>query len=271
MVFGIGQGKDQDRSHLLLSSDSLEGYGLDMIFEVAKEAGFEGIDLAMWQGFDAWNVRYVKKLVDQYEMPVRSIQTSRKVNAKELNKAVDIANEIDCNVININAPKIFNVKSYKFIKNNLKSYKKHNRDIDFCIVNPPNSGIFMIPLVKKYHFPNLTEIIKKYKAKLSLDIVYVDEGKLENKFLKKVDKFIPNMGLIYLSDKNKSGEGHLPLGDGNMKLNKILRVLRENDYKGDFSLKLDLDKKDLSDIDKIILMLKKSIDFYKEYYLELDE
>ena len=35
------------KAKLLLSSETLRGYGLDLIFETAKEAGFEGLDLSM--------------------------------------------------------------------------------------------------------------------------------------------------------------------------------------------------------------------------------
>ena len=49
----------------LLSSDTLTGYGLDLIFDVAKQNGFDGIDLAIWKNFDSWNIEYVKKLVDK--------------------------------------------------------------------------------------------------------------------------------------------------------------------------------------------------------------
>jgi lipocalin len=39
----------------LLSSDTLSSYGLDLVFEVAKESGYDGVDLALWKNFDAWN------------------------------------------------------------------------------------------------------------------------------------------------------------------------------------------------------------------------
>ena len=50
------------KSKLLLSSDTLWWYGLDLIFETAKTAKYDGIDLAIWKNFDSWNTEYVKKL-----------------------------------------------------------------------------------------------------------------------------------------------------------------------------------------------------------------
>ena len=48
-------------SECIFSSDSLSGYGLDLVFDLVKEAGFDGLDLAIWKNFDARKVDYVKK------------------------------------------------------------------------------------------------------------------------------------------------------------------------------------------------------------------
>ena len=47
---------------LLLSTDTLPNYGLDLIFSIAKNTWFDGIDLAMRKWFDAWDDEYVQKL-----------------------------------------------------------------------------------------------------------------------------------------------------------------------------------------------------------------
>jgi len=63
---------------------------LDLIFDTVKQAELDGIDLAIWKNFDAWNVEYVKKLSHKHELPIRVIQTSDSLNAKELNLALDL-------------------------------------------------------------------------------------------------------------------------------------------------------------------------------------
>ena len=61
---------------ILLSTDTMSSYGLDMIFEMAKKCWFDGIDLAVWKWFDAWNEGYVRSLLKKHELPVYSIKTS---------------------------------------------------------------------------------------------------------------------------------------------------------------------------------------------------
>lgn len=82
------------QAKFLLSTDSLSGYGLDLIFSTAKELNFDGIDLAMWKNFDARHIEYVQDLIKKYELPIKVIQISREVNIKEMNQAVDLAKEV---------------------------------------------------------------------------------------------------------------------------------------------------------------------------------
>lgn len=37
------------KNKILLSTDTMGNYGLDVIFDTAKKAGFDGIDLAIWK------------------------------------------------------------------------------------------------------------------------------------------------------------------------------------------------------------------------------
>ena len=52
-------GKHAFTNKVLFSTDSLNGYGLDLVFSVANEAGCDGIDLAIWKYFDASHDTYV--------------------------------------------------------------------------------------------------------------------------------------------------------------------------------------------------------------------
>ncbi|GAG79619.1 unnamed protein product [marine sediment metagenome] len=144
-----------------MSTDSFSSLGLDLVFELSKEAGFDGIDLAIRKNFDARNVDYVKKLMKTHDMPVKVIQVSDKVNQKELNKALDLCEATGADTITINAPAFFDMKTYNFIVDNIDTYKKENKHIHFSIINPENANIFALP-IPKYRFSNIVEIVKKY-------------------------------------------------------------------------------------------------------------
>lgn len=256
------------KAKIILSTDTLSGYGLDLIFQIAKDTGYEGIDLALWKNFDSWNVDYVYKLTQTYDLPVKCIQLSDRTNPKEMNIALEMARKCNCDTISINSPSIFNIKSYSFLSNNLSGYRSQNAKIKFSIINPPKHNLFILP-IPKFRFSNIVDIIKKYHCYLAFDIVNIDDQMLETEFMRKIPNFIPYLSVVYLSDKSKTGQVHLPLGDGELKLPNILKKLKQFEYQNTFSIKLELTKRELSDQGKVELILKKCKAYYNEYFRDI--
>ena len=257
----------EKRNLLLLSSSIFVGYGLDMVFMVAKELNYDGIDLALFNNFDAWNIDYIKRLIDMYDMPVKSIQTSDKLNKKEIVYAIELANELKIKNININAPKYYNRRSFKFMVENLPLYQKAHSNIKFSIINPPKN--YILNFLPEYSFNNIAEILKTYKLNLSLDTSNINEDKFDLHLIKKIHTFLPYIQNIYLSDKDRKWNWHLPLWEWNLKIPSFLKKLRQLEYDWNFIIKIDVDKKNLADIEKIKLMLKKSKTYYFENYINL--
>lgn len=119
----------------------------------------------MWKNFDARNTTYVKKLVAKHAMPVKVVQTSQNINIKEMHKAIDVCEAVGADTIAINPPKIFNIKSYTYLSDNLKKLRDEYPKIKFSIVNPEDTTLFALP-IPKYRFANIVEIIKKHGSYL---------------------------------------------------------------------------------------------------------
>ena len=253
---------------LLLSTDTLTGYWLDLIFEVAQKNGFDGIDLAIRKNFDSWNIRYVKKLVDAYKLPVKVIQTSKDLNIKEMNQALDLAGELGVDTITINPPGFFNIKSYKFVVDNLENYKKANPGIKFSIINPEKDTILLA--LPKYRFNSIIKIIKTYHAFLGLDIANLEEEEFESGLLTNIANYVPYISTIYLSDKTQFDQTHVVLGEWVLNIPSLMRKLSHANYKGYMSLKLIIDKKDLASTEKLDLILQRCISYYKQHYTETE-
>ena len=258
---------ENKKNELLISSDTLVWYGLDMTFMLAKELWYDGIDLALWNNFDAWNIEYVKRLVDMYEIPVKVIQLSNNLNKKELNYGIELAKELNVKNININAPKYYNYRARKFIEENLPLYQKAHASIKFSIINPPKTSL--LNMIPQYAFANMAEVFKTYNLTVALDISNIEEEKFDLHLIKKLPNLIPYIPVIYLSDKDKTWRGHLPLWEGNMKVPTFLKKLKQLEFDGLFSIKIKIDKKDLVDIEKVKLMLKKCKTYFLENYTNL--
>ena len=152
------QKTEDDKASFLISTDSFSNCGLDLVFELSKKAGFDGVDLAIRKNYDARNVDYVQKLSKTHDLPIKVIQVSDKVNQKELNKALDLCEATGADTITINAPTFFDMKTYNFIVDNIDTYKKENKHIHFAIINPENANIFALP-IPKHRFSNIVEKI----------------------------------------------------------------------------------------------------------------
>lgn len=245
---------------ILLSTDTMVGYGLDMIFEMTKRCEYDGIDLAVSKGFDAWNENYVKSLVKKHQLPIYSIQTSASLNSKEMNKVLDLCEATDCDLITINAPKFFDFRSYAFIANNIGEYQAQNPALNFAIINPEDNNIFALP-IPAYRFSNIMDIIKKYNCALALDVANMDSQELEGNFSNKLDDFAQYLSMVYLSDKSRKGDTHLVPGDGILQLPNFIRRLMKSGFSRPFSVKLNLNKDELADVDKVELLLNKTREF----------
>ena len=255
---------------LLLSTDTLPNYWLDLIFSIAKDTWFDGIDLAIRKWFDAWDDEYVQKLSFEYDIPVYIIQTSAKLNQKELDKALDLCQTTNADTICVNAPKITDFKSYDFISDNLKAYKENNPDIHFTILNPNNSKLFALP-IPEYRFSNIIDIVKKYDSYVGLDISNLDTDTFENEFIRKIEDYAPYISVIYLSDKTKNWKWHLIPGDWTLDLSLFLKRLRKSWYKRPISIKIDFKPTELANKEKLKKQLKKVKGFYSKYFLNVSE
>lgn len=253
---------------LLLSTDTLPNYWLDLIFSIAKNSWFDGIDLAMRKWFDARDEEYVQKLSLDHDLPVYIVQTSTKLNQKELDKALDLCQATNCDTICINAPKITDFKAYNFITDNLKSYKQNNPDIHFTIRNPKDSKLFALP-IPEYRFSNIIDIVKNYDCYIWLDISNIDVDLFENEFTRKIDDYAPYISVIYLSDKNKNGKAHLALWDWTLDIITFLKRVKKSWYSRPMSIKVDFKPTELANKSTLQRQLKKIRTYYDKFFLDV--
>ena len=250
-------------NQILLSTDTLPWFWLDLVFKIAKQAGFDGIDLALWRNYDAWHEQYVADLSTKYDLPIVVVQTSEKTNAKELNKAIQLCELTHTKHILINSPKYFDVRSYNFLTNNIKNYQKQYPQIEFWIINPDDSSMSYLPF-PKYRFRHIGEIIKKFNLKLGFDIANMDEETIQTLIIGQWKETIKNMTNCYVTDRNKSAN-HLAPWEGSYNIPSILKSLSKNNYSGPLSIKIHLDPKTLIDNEKMLFQLQKSIEYIRKH------
>lgn len=243
---------------IVLSTDSLRGYGLNRIFEFAKTAGFEGVDLQiMPKDYDTQDADYVNELVKEYGMPIIAVQAPENSGEKKIMEYIEFTKKVDAKILILQAPKIYEVKLTNWLKNEVPKIRKDER-ISIAMENAPATTILGI---FPEHAMNNLEELKKFKH------ACLDTGRtLDRKedlivTLKKLMKFLVH---IHISNVKKGLGGHLPQ-DGLLPMESFLTKLTEEGYKGALSIKVNPKFIKIGDDETVLKSLKDSIEFCQKY------
>ena len=60
---------------ILLSTGSLHTYGLNRAFELAAEAGYDGLEIIIDQRADTWQAHYLLRLSREVGLPIRAVHS----------------------------------------------------------------------------------------------------------------------------------------------------------------------------------------------------
>ncbi|MBU1992549.1 MAG: sugar phosphate isomerase/epimerase [Patescibacteria group bacterium] len=249
---------------LTLSTDSLKGYGLNRIFELAKEAGYDGIDLQVEPDlYDTQNTEYIRKLSKEYELPIQAVKARYDANSpREVTEAIEMAKELDAKVVVIQPPKLLNFKFVGWLKKEIPKLRTKER-ISIALENAPSKtflGIF-----PERALSNLAEL-KEFKH-ACIDTSRVAE---KSEDIMRVYKSLRNYLVhIHLSNVNRGKKYAMPQ-EGILPLESLLAKLKQDQYPGAISIKVKPKFLDAGNDEKVIKHLKECKEFYEKYYVNVD-
>ncbi len=244
----------------VLSTDSLEGYGLNRIFEFAKNADYDGIDLVISpKDFDTQNPEYIKSLSDKYELPVVTIQTPPNGSPKKINMAVDIAKKLNCQIIVIQPPRLLEFKFISWLKKEIPKIRQ-KENISIALENAPSESFLGI---LPGHAMNNISSLREFKH-VCIDTSRVAQKKQDSiRIYRALHKFIVHM---HLSNVRGSKLYCLP-EKGVLPLESLLSKMKQEDYQGAFSLKVRPTELKVGNDEKVIETLKEAKNFYEKYFV----
>ncbi len=244
---------------LILCTDSLKGYGLNRIFEMAKKAGYEGIDLAIHPDqFDTINSEYVQSLIKEYGLPVHAISTPETIDADQIKEIVKMAKKLDSKVIVIQPPRIFNFKLASWLRKEIPKLRE-KEFISIALENAP-AGAFL-GFIPEHAMSNTSEL-KKFKH-ISLDTARIGDRKKD--LMRSYAAFKKYLVHVHLSNVHHGKPYSLP-EDGIMPLESFLTKLKQENYPGAISIKILPKHLNAGDDDKLVTALEKVKKFYDKYY-----
>ena len=253
---------------LLLSTSSLQGYGLHRVFGFVKKAWFHGVDLALNSlNYDLWDWDYIKSLSDSFGVPVLSITAPLKwMNEKRVDQIVSIASKLKTQVINFYPPHISDKNTNWFTRYLLKV--KKDTHISVCITNvEPKFFLIFIPEYKNSWLND----IKKITWDTALDLANIDLSSWMD-ILKAQKNLWNSIKNVFLSDKRGSKWWILPGwawgGISYLPLESFFMKLKTSGYNWVVTLKVNKTELWAWNEEKVIQNLEYAKKYYNKHFLD---
>ena len=248
---------------ILLCTDSLRGYGLNRIFELAKEAGYDGLDLTVDYGnFDTWNADYIKKLVKDYSLPVRAVSAPKELSPKHIQEIVEMARDIGEKIVILQPPKLLDFKLSSWLKKEIPKLRE-KEFMSIALENAP-AGTFLgfIP----EHAMGSAQDLKEFKH-VSLDTARIGEQRKDlMRAYTALKKYLVHVHLSNLFN----GKKYAPPHEGIMPLESFLTKLKQERYPGAISMKILPKFLFAGDDEKVVEELKRAKKYYDKYYTNVE-
>lgn len=255
---------------ILISTYSLNWYGLHRVFNFTKKAQYDGIDLYLTRlNYDLWDKDYIKWLCDKFDVPVLSITVSLKwMNEKWVDKILSIAKTLGVQVITFSPPHFWD-KNINWFKKYLLKVKKENH-ISVAVQNVEPKFIFFI--IPEYKNATLSEI-KRVTWDTTLDLAAIDSSSWID-ILKSLRILWSSVKNILLSDKYWSKTWLLPgmLGwwISHLPLESFFMKLKTAGYNWFITLKVKPQELWAGNEEVVLQNLEHVKKYYQKHYLNFE-
>lgn len=252
---------------ILLSSSSVQGYGIHRIFSFIKKAWYDGLDIFLTStNYDLWDKEYIKELSKKSGVPVLSITVSLKwMNEKKVDRIMDIAKFLWVQVITFSPPH-FSDKNTRWFDSYLLKIKKDTH-LSIAVQNVWAKFIFFI--IPEYKNASLLQI-KRITWDTTLNLIGLDSSSGVDAV--KAHKILGNtLRNVFLADKHGTKVGLLPWCAGwwtsYLPLESFFMKLRSSWYNWFITLKIKPSELWVGSEDRVLQNLEYAKKYYEKHYL----
>jgi sugar phosphate isomerase/epimerase len=246
---------------LVLSSGTLYKYGLNRIFEFAKETGFDGVEVILNNVIDTRDADYLKQLKEYFGLPIAAFVTPQNNTPKKLAQALELAHALEVPRLIVRSPLFSEARLAHWFRTQLPKLQ-NDTSVQLCVENPKAGTSFFLPQFAVRSIEDLRRF-----AHISLDTSHLVSHRL---LLLHVYKLInKRVSYIHLSN-NFQGKEHWRLEEGDLPLQSFLTYLKQNGYDQPISLKLSLEAVEAGDTAKVKKRLAAAKEFYDRYFVNAE-
>ncbi len=242
----------------ILASGTLYKYGLNRIFEIAKELGFDGVEIFINDIYDTYDSEYIGKLIESYNLPVVALRGGKKISQPgQVKKLIELAEELNIPNVILRVPYFTDFKFTTWFKNHLPKLQDKTK-VKIAVENVPSGNGFILP---EFAMGSLYEL-KRFQY-ICLDTSHLVSRKTD--LMRAYQSVKKQLAFIHLSNWHK-GHEHWMLQEGILPIESFLTKLAKDGYEGPISLKLDLSNIGDDNLKQVLKNLKKCKDFFDTYF-----
>ena len=224
---------------IVFSTGSLHPFGLDRVYALAAEAGYDGVEIMMDERWDTHQDYYLNGLADRYDVPIRTLHPPLFRGAWNLEpeetlvRVARFAGKIGADVIVAHPPPAHKSLT-EWTKETLA--KARDQGVAVAVENMPRHSahrFFVRRELSRCYFPEqLTGL-----GDVTLDTSHLAASGVD--LMHAWEVLGPQLRHVHLSDSKLTGrDEHRVPGKGKLPLKEFLAALAQSDYPGVVSLEL---------------------------------
>lgn len=235
--------------NVILSTGSLYTYSLSEVFNIAKSAGFDGIELLIARGNCGIGSEHIQELTDRYDLPVLSLHSPFMVcNGwggfwDRVRRSLSMAMELSVPLVNFHPPSGYIIRHHLSdeLAGHIKTYKDMvaGSGIVLTIENLPTIRTFRRFLVNRLlprttnNMYQIADFARDNDIHVTFDTTHTGTSGVD--LLEAYAVFRDRIENIHLSDYDGRGQHLLP-GKGYLPLEKLLTQVKADGYDGTITL-----------------------------------
>jgi len=274
---------------IALSTGSLYSYGTARVFELAAQAGYDGIEILVDHRWDSRQPGYLRRLSADYGLPIPVVHSPFVVEVPDwpadqlgrLQRTVVLAQEVGASTVVTHLPfRLYAVVGhwhayrprrfllpvpfprrepyYHFLRDGLMDLET-GTEVTIAVENMP-ANQFLGLRINGYWFNSPAELERF--PHLTLDTTHLGTWGLDP--LAVYERLRERVIHVHLS--NYDGREHRSPPDGRLPLAGFLRRLARDGYRGVITVETDPSALDAGDEAKCLVALRRALEFCRSYF-----
>lgn len=243
---------------LLFHTDNLPNHGLDRIFAIAKQTGFDGIEIGINRNYDTHDAAYLKTLEQRHQINIMAFSITPKSEEKSVEPYHNCVREFNQIAMNLPVPQTLAHKYKKWFTDIApKVAQKYKLKLNRKNV-PTETVMGFLPGRSGNSIQDL-----KSKGSVCLDLTALALSNEE--IMKTIDLLGTHLSHVYLSNVYRS-QNYYPLQKGVLPLESFLSKLARLGYRGHFTLNVHGRYMHENDEKQLIETLRDTKDYFDKYF-----